>query len=364
MKIALLNLPFDNNYGGNLQRYALIKVLQGMGHEVEHINLHCSYSLPWYKYPYSIPKRIIKKYLLGKKDEVVFLEKKLEEDMKQRLSLASRFYEKYIPHTDVCTNIKQIIEKTSGKFDAYLVGSDQVWRKGSTRQIGLKNYLLDFTKEMYVKRIAYAVSFGVSGNLLKQKEITSIKQNYARFDAVSVREKSALELINDYGWNYPTPSLCLDPTLLLSENDYFEIIDENDTDDLTSGKIFSYILDETEKTKFISNFYKKHLEKEIVKVGLNDTADVSICQWLNNIRCADLVITDSYHGCVFSIIFNRPFVFLGNKGRGNSRIESLFEMLGIKSDDTLKIDYVYVNNKIKELMSISKCFLSSIASLK
>ena len=91
MKIALLNLPFDNNYGGNLQRYALIKVLQGMGHEVEHINLHCSYSLPWYKYPYSIPKRIIKKYLLGKKDEVVFLEKKLEEDMKQRLYLASRF---------------------------------------------------------------------------------------------------------------------------------------------------------------------------------------------------------------------------------------------------------------------------------
>ena len=66
MKIALLNLPFDNNYGGNLQRYALIKVLQGMGHEVEHINLQCHYSLPLYKYPYSIPKRMIKKYLLGK----------------------------------------------------------------------------------------------------------------------------------------------------------------------------------------------------------------------------------------------------------------------------------------------------------
>ena len=96
---------------------------------------------------------------------------------------------------------------------------------------------------------------------------------------------------------------------------------------------------------------------------MKDTTDVSICQWLNNIRCADLVITDSYHGCVFSIIFNRPFVFLGNEGRGNARIESLFEMLGIKSDDTLKIDYVYVNNKIKELISISKCFLSSIASL-
>lgn len=360
MKIALLNLPFDNNYGGNLQRYALIKVLQGMGHEVEHINLQCPYSLPWYKYPYSIPKRMIKKYLLGQNDVDIWMEEKLNENLKQSLTLVSCFYDKYIPHTEVCTNIKQIIENTNGRFDAYLVGSDQVWRKGSTGQIGLKNYLLHFTERMNVKRFAYAVSFGVSGNLLSQKEIDSLKQDYFRFDAVSVREKSALDLLKDYGWNSPIPTLCLDPTLLLTQSDYSQLVEENEVENLTSGKIFSYILDETEKTKFVSNFYMKHFEKEIVKVGLNDTADVSICQWLNNIRCSDFVITDSYHGCVFSIIFNRPFVFLGNKGRGNSRIESLLEMLGINADETMKIDYTVLNESIESLKVKSLDFLNQI----
>ena len=66
MKIALLNLPYDNNYGGNLQRYALMKVLQDMGHEVTHVNLRFSYHLPWYKKPFSYTKRLILKYILGK----------------------------------------------------------------------------------------------------------------------------------------------------------------------------------------------------------------------------------------------------------------------------------------------------------
>lgn len=360
MKIALLNLPFDNNYGGNLQRYALIKVLQGMGHEVEHINLHCSYSLPWYKYPYSIPKRIIKKYLFGKNDVEVWMEKKLKIENKKRLTLASQFYNRYVPHTKKCVNIKQIQEATLGKYDAYIVGSDQVWRKGSTGQIGLKNYLLHFTEKENVKRYAYAVSFGISGNLLSKKEIASLSKDYSRFDAVSVREQSALGLLKEYGWNEPESCLCLDPTLLLTQDDYIKLLKENNVKDLTSGKIYSYILDETEKTKFISNFYKKHFEKGIVKVGLNDTADVSICQWLNNIRCADLVITDSYHGCVFSIIFNRPFVFLGNKGRGNSRIESLFEILGIEMDNTVGIDFSVLNGKILELIKKSFNFLNKI----
>ena len=360
MKIALLNLPFDNNYGGNLQRYALIKVLQGMGHEVEHINLQCSYSLPWYKYPYSIPKRIIKRYLLGQKNVEVWMEKKLNIENKKRLTLAYQFYNRYVPHTEGCINMKQIQEATLRKYDAYIVGSDQVWRKGSTGQIGLKNYLLHFTEKQNVKRYAYAVSFGVSGNLLSKKEIASLAKDYSRFDAVSVREQSALALLKGYGWNEPEPCLCLDPTLLLTQDDYIKLLKENNVKDLTSGKIYSYILDETEKTKFISNFYKKHFEKGIVKVGLNDTADVSICQWLNNIRCADLVITDSYHGCVFSIIFNRPFVFLGNKGRGNSRIESLFEILGIEMDNTVEIDFSVLNGKILELIKKSFNFLNKI----
>lgn len=363
MKIALLNLPFDNNYGGNLQRYALIKVLQGMGHEVEHINLQCNYSLPWYKYPYSIPKRIIKKYLLGQKNVDVLLEKHIKDIRKIIDANALAFYEKYIPHTFEVRNVSGIKKLLNiGNYDAVVVGSDQVWREGMTHSIGCENFFLKFVPDN-IKKIAYSVSMGTNKNEYSAKQTKKLAKLYARFDAVSVRELSALDLLRNYGWIKPKPSLCLDPTLLLTQNDYIKLIIENKVKNLTSGKIFSYILDETENTKSVLNVYHRHVEKEIIKVGLKDTTDVSICQWLNNIRYADLVITDSYHGCVFSIIFNRPFVFLGNEGRGNARIESLFEMLGIKSDDTLKIDYDFVNNKIKELISISKCFLSSIASL-
>lgn len=360
MKIALLNLPFDNNYGGNLQRYALIKVLQGMGYEVEHINLHCNYSLPWYKYPYSIPKRIIKKYFLGQKNVDVLLEKHNKDIRKIIDANALAFYEKYIPHTFEVRNVSGIKKLlNSGNYDAVVVGSDQVWREGMTHSIGCENFFLKFVPDD-IKKIAYSVSMGTNKNEYSAKQTKRLAKLYARFDAVSVRELSALDLLRNYGWNKPKPSLCLDPTLLLTPNDYIKLIIENKVKDLTSGKIFSYILDETENTKSVLNVYRRHLGKEIIKVGLKDTTDVSICQWLNNIRCADFVITDSYHGCVFSIIFNRPFIFLENEGRGNSRIESLFEILGIKMDNTEEIDFGALNEKILELKMKSIDFINKI----
>lgn len=360
MKIALLNLPFDNNYGGNLQRYALIKVLQGMGHEVEHINLQCNYSLPWYKYTYSIPKRIIKKYLLGQKNVDVLLEKHIKDIRKIIDANALAFYEKYIPHTFEVRNVSGIKKLLNiGNYDAVVVGSDQVWREGMTHSIGCENFFLKFVPDN-IKKIAYSVSMGTNKNEYSAKQTKKLAKLYARFDAVSVRELSALDLLRNFGWNKPKPCLCLDPTLLLTQNDYIKLIIENKVKDLTSGKIFSYIMDETENTKSVLNVYRRHLEKEIIKVGLKDTRDVSICQWLNNIRCADLVITDSYHGCVFSIIFNRPFVFLGNERRGNSRIESLFEMLGIKMDNTEEIDFGVLNEKIMELKMKSIDFINKI----
>lgn len=360
MKTALLNLPFDNNYGGNLQRYALIKVLQNMGHEVDHINLQRRYRLAWYKRPYSIPKRFIKRYLLGQKEVEVRMEKKRKMEDEKRQTLCAAFYDRYIPHTPACTSIQQIRQMTEGKYDAYVVGSDQVWRKGSTGQIGLANYLLRFTKDWNVKRIAYAVSFGIAGNILSKNEIAALKEDYSRLDAVSVREDSALRLLDSYGWDSPKAELCLDPTLLLPSDDYAQLASEGGAKDLTSGKIFCYILDETEKTRFVTGFYQSHMKKEIVKVGLSNTAEVSIAQWLNNIRCSDFVITDSFHGCVFSIIFNRPFVFLGNKGRGNARLESLFKMLWITADDTEHIDYERLNSRLQELQGKSMDFLKLI----
>ena len=91
--------------------------------------------------------------------------------------------------------------------------------------------------------------------------------------------------------------------------------------------------------------------------GLLDAGNVSIEQWLNNIRCCDMVITDSYHGVVFSIIFGKKFKFMGNSIRGNDRIDSLFSILGIDENNTLDCDWNVINERICKLKEKSLSFL-------
>lgn len=113
MKIALLNLPFDNNYGGNLQRYALVKVLENMGHEVTHIFLKSRASLPWYKKTICYLKRLLVKILFDKNTEIYY-ERKINEIAEQRNKVFLDFYEKYVTHTAPCYNIadiKKVCEK-------------------------------------------------------------------------------------------------------------------------------------------------------------------------------------------------------------------------------------------------------------
>ena len=168
MKIALLNLPYDNNYGGNLQRYALMKVLQDMGHDVTHLNLRFHYHLPWYKVPYSYTKRIILKYVLGR-DVRINQEKYSREQYQERCAITESFYQKYIKHTEPLYKLSELKKYTD--FDAYVVGSDQVWRKKIANKY-LPTMFLDFLpKDSKAKRIAYGVSLGVAENELSEEEI-------------------------------------------------------------------------------------------------------------------------------------------------------------------------------------------------
>lgn len=351
MKIALLNLPYDNNYGGNLQRYALMHVLESMGHEVTHINLRIHYKLPWYKKPYSYTKRFIKKYILGR-DAKIDLEAFNNQQLKYRCSNTDKFYNKYIKHTNACYTIKDVVKATKGIFDAFVVGSDQVWRKDMTASIGLENFFLAFTSGWLVKRIAYGVSVGKEQPGYSKADIKQLTPLYRAFDKVSVRESCLVECFENYGWSNPNPQSVLDPTLLLSASDYNSLIDAANTNCITEGKIYCYILDQ--KTEIIT-----HIQNKAAELGcdyiINDLQEVgnptSIEQWLLNIRDARYIITDSYHGSVFSIIFNRPFEYCGNQRRGNARIENLLRVLEI--NDFNSIDYQQTKHIIKRLTQVS-----------
>lgn len=347
INFGLINLPFDNNYGGNLQRYALIKVLSDLGCHVEHIYMRKYQYLPWYLVPYKYLGRILLN-IFRKDNKPIRMEKYINEITDLNNNKVLEFYNKYIPHTRIITSKNDLLKLPL--YDAYIVGSDQVWRKSITRQFGLDLYFLNFLNNNNVKRYAYAVSFGSVENELTAKDFKKIENLYHKFNMVSVREKSGLDLIMKYGWTVPKAIQCLDPTLLLNKEDYVSLIEKTNTHPAT-GNLFCYILDyKDEYNEIIAQVAK---EKGLVPfmLNLNNSQDISIEQWLRYFNDAEYVITDSYHGTVFSIIFNKCHLVLENEKRGNARIQDLHRIFVSSNNSTNNACY---NNMKKASINFLK----------
>ena len=352
----MFNLPLDSNYGGNLQRFALIKTLQDLGHEPEHIQIRfVQYKLPIKRKIIEYPIRLIKKLFNNRQH--VFKEKYAYKKYLKNLSKTQLFYDTYVPHTNPCY-CKEDIQKVLN-YDFYIIGSDQVWRKriaGRYLDVFMGSLLPD-----NVKRVAFAVSFGTDVNELSIKETTDYSKLYKKFSAVSVREDSGLDLLDDYGWIEPKAVHLLDPTFLLKKEDYIKITERGE---ITEDKpyIFCYILDiSDDKNNIINEISNKAgLKKKVV--SLND--DMNIENWLKYINEAELVITDSFHGLVFSIIFNKQYILVRNEFRGNARFDSLLRTFGLKDDGRI-VDWNRVNNIIEENKLKAMNFLTmSIQSSK
>lgn len=352
MKIALLNLPFDSNYGGNLQRYALVKVLQNMGAEVEHLFIMYRPRLKWYKRPIAIVSRTIRR-ILGKYSGPIYWERAYWRKYLNMYQDAFAFYNKYIPHTVLITKKSKL--KKLPTYDAYIVGSDQVWRKKIASAFGVSTFFFDFLNGSTVPRYAYAVSLGTNENELKDEEIKELAPLYAKFADVSVRESSGLKLLSQYGWNTPKPILCLDPTLLLGAEDYNALIDAAETKPC-AGNLFCYILDKTPETQTLveEESKKRNLRPFEQSLG-QDGKSMTIEQWLRCFRDSDFIITDSYHGTVFSIIYKKPHITLKNNFRGNTRIDELERIF----HSTEGVDYEN-NETYKVLQRESLEFLQNI----
>ena len=352
-KIALLNFPLDNNFGGNLQRYALIKVLTDMGYEVEHLSTQFTF------YDYRPLVKRIKtwiKWLLGMlpKGTYPMPIRKIRFDRGMRYVWP--FYEKYIPHTQAIYDYDEL--KTYQDYDIYIVGSDQVWRRSMSGFYPYTSMYFDFVENKEAKKIAYGVSFGTENNELSADEIEQVKSLYKGFLAVSVREKSGLKLLEQYGCTDPQPQVVLDPTLLLERSVYDTLIANANTC-APKGDVFCYVLDMDDKKKSaIQNYAKEHSAKPYY--GGIEQDLISIEQWLRNIRDAKYVLTDSYHGVLFSIIFNVPFKFLKNERRGNERVSSIMSLLGIEENSVI-MDWKPINMHLHEQREKSLMFLKAAA---
>ena len=374
MKIGILTQPLSGNYGGLLQCYALQSALKTLGHSVWIVQRETDMKLTVIGlFFYYI--RQIAKFCLGQ--EVVRLsDSKKIEYVKNNINY---FKSKYInPKTEILTTTEKLRKfHLNYKFEAFVVGSDQVWRPKYSPCI--TNYFLDFlSPQDKVKRISYAASFGVDEWEFSEEETSICKDLLKLFDGVSVREDSAIALCEKYLARTDAVHV-LDPTMLLEKKDYVSLVEE-ENEPKSPGNLFYYILDKTEEKENMvetiafqmnavpfTQWRKKRATYENMKYCLEDCVFPSVTAWLRAFMDADMVVTDSFHGCVFSIIFNKPFWVIGIEGRGLARFKSLISIFELQNrlinadtippDWSSPIDWEKVNAIRKEWQEKSLNFL-------
>lgn len=368
MKIGILTLPLHTNYGGILQAYALQTILERMGHEAIVLGKKNHAQLPpLWKMPLSYSKRLIKKFILGEKSIRIFHEQWYNKTYPIVSQYTQKFIDKYINYVTP----GDLSSLNPNDFDAIVVGSDQIWRPIYYRKI--ENAFLAFAEEWKIKRIAYAASFGTDQWEYTSDQTEKCKNLVKKFDAVSVRESSAVNLCKEhFGIN---ALHVLDPTMLLNKNDYISLFEASQTPK-SPGNLLVYILDEThEKAELVDKIAK---EKGLIPFMVNSLVDNQyaplekriqppIENWLRGFYDAEFVITDSFHGCVFSIIFGKPFIAYGNIKRGLSRFNSLLKMFSLEDRLTTSnninqlndIDWNLIEKKLNDLRIESFDFLKN-----
>lgn len=333
MRIGIYTQPLRYNYGGLLQAYALQTVLRRMGHEVVTLDPCTHLRLAWPRKPYVYAKRLVKK-MLGQPTDLHY-EKTFNKEHKIKMRYLQSFVDSYIQRLEY----RKISDLQSKDFDVLIAGSDQVWRSRYNQRI--ENSFFDFAQSWNVRRIAYAASFGTDDWEYTEGQTRRCTRLAKLFSAISVREKSAVELCKRH---FGVEAVhVLDPTLLLERRDYEQLIEKGQPTQAPSGDLLCYVLEESEETKTLiariahdRNLvpFRANSRVEERSATLEEKVQPPVEQWLRNFRDAEFVVTDSFHACVFSIIFGKPFIVIGNPKRGMSRYESLLSDFQI--DNLLK----------------------------
>lgn len=377
MKIAILTQPLHTNYGGNLQNFALQTALKKMGHEAVTIDRHHNIKLRT-KLKLGYFKRLALHFLKGTVKPKLRDYFSKSKDIRDRINIVS-FIETYINKTPRLYSDQAVQHAfLENKFDAVIVGSDQCWRPIYSPNIN--TYFLDFLEgEQVIKKLAYAASFGTDEWELDEYQTQMAKRLIKQFDIVSVREKQAVDLVKNK--LNTDASFVLDPTLLLDKDDYLKVISAHQSLSPTYTGVYTYVLDtggwkgqvinqvaESLDIKAFNNQPKATIENP--SDNPDDYVIPTIEGWIKGFDDADFVVTDSFHGTVFSILFNKPFVSLLNPDRGASRFYSILSEFGLEDRlitdyneariDTLlsqEIDWQKVNEKLSQLKTISQNFL-------
>lgn len=375
-KICVLTQPLWNNYGALLQAWALQRAIAKAGYDVVTDSFPRRFPSFWAN-NIDRAKRIVAHYLLGRKSVDPFpyyvnsrnwerISVNTKEFVRNNIAVVDFFEGQTMPSRDMIES-----------FDTFVVGSDQVWRDSYGR---VESYFCDFAKSTNKKRIAYAASFGLGNWQFDNKRTEKLKELSKEFQAISVRENDAVGLCKEYlGLEVLN---VLDPTLLMEAEDYKELIAKADLKP-SEGDLMVYFLDKNpRKQEMIKQLEEKRglkaftvMPKAVLGKDTRRCSEACVYpkveQWLKGFADSDFVLTDSFHGMVFSIIFEKPFVVVANKQRGMSRFVALLSLLGLEDrlildseevnfeNISTNIDFADAKRRLSELKNLSLQFLTS-----
>ena len=287
-------------------------------------------------------------------------------DFEIRDSHARRFANEHFYISDIRPLDRQ--NELNKLCDGFIVGSDQVWNYGISKNFG-KSFYLDFAEDKK-KKIAYAASFGHNVDFAPPEERKVISFLMQRFNAISVREDDGVRLCRDI--YHVDATHVLDPVFLVKSEHYMNFVERSKFHEHGSYMLV-YILDATpEKRQLMLHMSQKlGLRPVIILDGFPSNANVSrkifdmddcvrtgfeVYDWLYLFKNASYVLTDSYHGVCFSILFGKQFLPLPNKKRGYSRFTSIANLMGfserlitepieeLKNEIFMKlVNYEYIN---------------------
>lgn len=377
-KVLILTLRLGTNYGGILQAFALQEYLKQNKVIATTIDLQ--------------QENFIRKMRLFFKDavrRVLHLVSPTVHD------LPSDIESHQCLHTQrfIQENIRTVGSKSipapgelAQQYDALIVGSDQVWRSA---YVPVEKYLFDFAEGQDITRLSYAASFGRDDLSEYNPDLLLRSARLARsFDAISVREDSGVDLVKRY-WGMDAEQH-LDPTFLLDKERFIDLV-KSDNDKLlpSNGDLFVYVLDRGDgKSEVIDRVATSLKLKtfELLPQRANSRTEFfanthkyqlpPVAQWLKSFCDAEFIITDSFHGTAFAIIFNKPFITIGNKERGLARFTSLLKIFGLENrlvsdiseltDELIKskIDWKLVNTIKRNEQARSNTYLSKYLGIK
>jgi len=372
MKIALVTFPFVPSHGSILQTYAIYTKLKEMGHDVTILNRikpDPSLSILMRRTLFNLKNKIIGVY----RGPVFYRGNSPKVIMKN----LTPFIDSYFGEDVVTVFSKQEAHAfvMSHAFDAFIVGSDQVWRPKFVPDVF--HYYLDFLpKTSTAKRIAFCPSFGTDEWEYSIEQTIKCKNLLSNFNAVAVREKGGVSLCANY-LNRDVAHL-FDPTILYPASVYFDLFVKKQESEIDIASIY-YLDYNSGKTTIVDkvcerlNLKASYINNRIqdYNARINERIAPSLSAWMSGFFNSRFIITDSFHATLFALYFNKPFITVINESRGTARFHSLMEELSLQerlvstteavTDELIDshIDWTRINRVLEQQRAESIKFLTN-----